>query len=190
MLPDGELREDDMTYERLTDYPLVVVPDCYVLTANQQSILEKYAQNGGKLLVAGRIAEGTDLKNDLEKSSNAVFVPIDGSKEEYMPEFMKEFARLYDDISPVVCDAENVGIQRYDNGKKTWVHILNYDYDEKEDRVKPIPELKLEIRNVNGRDPVVLTPEGIEPPRMLAQESREGISITLCNVGVYSVIAV
>ncbi len=56
--------------------------------------------------------------------------------------------------------------------------------------MNPIPELKLEIRNVKGRDPKVLTPEGIKTPTLVAKESGDCLTVTLCNVGVYAVIVI
>ncbi len=190
MLPDGELREDDLTPERLLDYPLIIVPDCYTLTENQQDILRECAKSGKKILVAGRIAEGSDLRADLEKSENAAFVPVSGSKEDYMPGFLEAFNRLYEDISPVACDAANVGIQRYDHNDDTWIHILNYDYDEENDCVDPISELKLEVRDTKGTEPKVLTPEGVAPCGIEVLKTPGGLSITLKNVGVYTVISI
>ena len=66
MLPDGDLREDDFTAEKLEGYSLVVVPDCDVLTENQQTILLRFAENGGRVIVAGRIAEGSELAEKLK----------------------------------------------------------------------------------------------------------------------------
>ena len=186
MLPDGEFREDDFRAERLEGVPLAVVPDCFVLTENQQRILLDYARNGGKILIAGRLAEGTGLKDALLETGNAVYVPLDGGKEEYMPRFMEIFEKLYAVFAPVECRLEKVGIQRYDNGGKTWVHLLNYRYDEKEDRVLPIETLEFTVRNVSG-DPEILVPAGEPVPACEVHRDGDTAKVILRNAGLYTV---
>ncbi len=186
MLPDGEFREDDFSAERLEGVPLAVLPDCFVLTENQQRILLDYARNGGKVLIAGRLAEGTGLKDALLETGNAVYVPLDGGKEEYMPRFMEMFEKLYAAFAPVECRLEKVGIQRYDNGGKTWIHLLNYRYDEKEDRVLPIETLEFTVRNVSG-DPVILVPAGEPVPACEVHRDGDTAKVILRNAGLYTV---
>ncbi|MCR5473709.1 MAG: hypothetical protein K6F28_00745 [Lachnospiraceae bacterium] len=189
MLPDGELREDDLTCDRLSPYPLIVVPDCFCVTKAQEEILLKCARDGKKILVAGRIAEG-DLKDELAKTGNAVFVPTEGQKEDYMPAFMAAFKGLYDEIAPVCCDAEKIGIQRFDDGDRTWIHILNYRYDEASDRVIPADSLEIEVRDVAGSQPLVYSPEGIEPAGIETKAGNGCIYIRLKKAGLYTIIEI
>ena len=91
MLPDGDLRPDDFSPEQLKGYPLVIVPDCFTLTASQQKILLDYAVGGGQILAAGRLAEGTSLAEDLRQTGNAVFVSLAGDRETYTARFMETF---------------------------------------------------------------------------------------------------
>ena len=189
MIPDGDLREDDFTPDRLAGYPLVVAPDCFTLTENQQRILLDYARGGGKVLVAGRLAEGTSLAEELKKTGNAVFVSLTGKKEEDVPRFMETFEPMYAAAAPVVCRAERIGVQRYDSEGRTFVHVLNYRYDEKADRVIPAEELKLTVRGVGSREPQALTPAGVAVPQMDVLRKGEDAEITLRGAGVYTVIA-
>ena len=189
MLPDGDFRMDDLTAEQLEGYPLIIVPDCWILTENQRRILLAYARNGGQVLVAGRLAEGTDLADELEKTGNAVFVTLDGGKEQYVPRFMAAFEKLYAPVSPVDCRVDKIGVQRYDSEGKTWVHLLNYRYDEQADRILPFGELRLTLRNVPEGKPEILVPEGIEPPD--CEIVRNGLitEVVLRNAGLYTVLA-
>ena len=150
----------------------------------------EYAQKkyGRKLLVAGRLAEGSSLAEDLKKTGNTVFVPLEGFKEDYMPAFMDGFHSMYDGLAPVICEAENVGIQRYDNNGRTYIHLLNYRYDEQEDHVKKIPELHLVVRDVSSDRPTVIAPEAIDVPDINIRREGEQIHITLKNVGLYAVV--
>ena len=159
-----------------------------MLTENQQRILAEYAAEGGKILIAGRIAEGSSLASELEKNENALFVSLDGDKTEYMSRFMDAFEPLYSDIAPVSCNAENIGVQRYDAEGRTWIHILNYAYDESADSVGVIKELKLSVRDVVDTDPVIYTPEDMTCPDISVVRKDSHIEIALTNVGLYTVI--
>ncbi len=189
MLPDGDLRPDDFTADQLADYPLVIVPDCDVLTENQQEILLDYARNGGQVLVAGRLAEGTSLAEELRRTGHAVFVSLDGGKDAYVPRFMEAFDALYAPVSPMECRHPRVGVQRYDQDGKTWIHLLNYQYDEQADRVQPIPRLELLLRDVPDTPPQLLTPEGVQPPEYELTRQAGLTRLLLRNPGVYTLIA-
>ena len=188
MLPDGDFRADDVTADRLEGYPLVIVPDCPVLTENQQRILLDYAKRGGKVLVSGSLAEGTGLAKQLEETGNAVFVPLSGKQDQDVPRFMAAFESLYAGFAPVECRAEKTGVQRYDNDGKTWVHVLNYRYDDRTDRVTPIEELALTVRDV-GENIKILVPEGDPVPAYEASREDGITRVILHGAGLYTVVA-
>lgn len=189
MLPDGELREDDFPEDRLDGYPLVIIPDCFFLTERQCRAILGYARKGGKILVQGRIAEGTHLKEQLEASGGAAFVGLEGTREENMARFMDTFRQLYDPLAPVACTAGDVGIQRFDSGEKTWVHLLNYRYDAGADRILPIDRLQLFVRGTGNRKLEVLVPAGEPLPVLEMKAAGNSAEITLYNTGLYTVLA-
>ena len=188
MLPDGEFREDDFTADQLEGYPLVIVPDCWTLTENQQRILLGYAQAGGKLLVAGRLAEGSGLTEKLRDAGETAFVSLDGKKEEYVRRFMQAFEEIWTPVSPAECRMEKIGMQRYDDGGRTWVHLLNYQYDEKADRVLPVERLELTLRNVAGGPPTILVPDGGPAPACELSLEDRITRIVLRDVRLYTVL--
>ncbi len=187
MLPDGEFRRDDFSPDRLEGVPLVIVPDCFLLTGRQQQILLDYARKGGQVLVQGRLAEGTSLRQELEKTGRAVFVPLEEDKT--LPRFMEAFEKLYAPIAPVTCRSREVGVQRYDRDGKTWIHLLNYRYDEKEDRVLPLETLALTVRNVPEKTPQVLVPDGMPVPECHAVRREDTAEVLVRSAGLYTVIA-
>ena len=189
MLPDGDLRPDDFRPEQLEGYPLVIVPDCFTLTDNQQKILLDYARSGGRVLAAGRLAEGTSLAEDLRQTGNAVFVSLDGDKKTYTARFLETFEALYAPVSPAECRHEKIGLQRYDRDGKTWIHLLNYQYDEAADRVLPLPELRLTARSLPGTAPEILAPEGHPVPACEIRRDGDLAEIILRNVGLYTILA-
>ena len=190
MLPDGGFRPDDFTPERLEGYPLIVVPDCFTLTRNQCEILADYAKKGGKVLVTGRLAEGSSLREDLEQTRNAVFVSQDQTweKESSLREFMDAFDRLYSLCAPVECRAEKIGVQRYDKDGRTWIHLINYRYDESSDRILPVDRLKLSVRNIPEKEPVLYVPGSDPVPACELERFADHAEILLRNVGLYTII--
>ena len=189
MLPDGDLRPDDFRAEQLEGYPLVIVPDCHVLTENQQEILLDYARGGGQVLIAGRLAEGSSLADDLRRTGNAVTVSLEGGKDAYMPRFMAAFEAMYAPVCPAECRHGKIGMQRYDREGKTWIHLLNYRYDEAAGRVLPLDTLELTLRDVPGSKPVLLVPEGDPVPEYEAVQDGNLTRVTLRNVGLYTILA-
>ena len=184
MLPDGDLREDCLAADALEGYPLVIAPDCFTLTEKQQSLLLDYAKGGGKVLVAGRLAEGAGLAEALEKTGNAVFVSLDGGQDAYVKRFMEAFETAYAPAAPAECREEKIGIQRYDADGKTWIHVMNYRYDEAEDRVRPAPCLRIRVPDLAGKTLKCYTPEGVQAPGCAA----EGTELVLRNAGLYTII--
>ena len=188
MLPDGDFRPDDFTADRLAGYPMVIVPDNYVLTENQQHILLDYAKAGGKVLVVGRLAEGTALLSDLLATGNAVHVPINPADTSYMEAFLSAFEAMYAPIAPAVCADERVGIQRFDDENGTYVHILNYQYSAELDRIEAIPELDLHVKGVAGNKLEILALDGKTPTNHSIHMDNSDICIQLKNVGLYTVL--
>ena len=188
MLPDGFFRPDDFSPEQLAGYPLVIVPDCFTLTENQQEILLAYARGGGQVLAAGRLAEDTALAEELSRTGNAVFVSLEGGREEYVPRFMAAFEKAFAPVSPVECRHEKAGVQRYDREGKTWIHLLNYNYNEAADRVEPLEKLEITLRNVSG-NPTVLVQEGDPLPETEISRDGDLTRVTLRNAGLYTVLS-
>ncbi len=189
MLPDGDFRADDFTADRLADYPMVITPDNYTLTENQQKILLNYAKAGGKVLVAGRLAEGTELLQALLQTGNAVYVPISMTDTGYMAAFMEAFEAMYAPIAPAMCDDKRVGIQRFDDENSTYVHVLNYQYNAEKDCIDPIPELTIRVKDVVGKKLEILTLDGKENVCSVINMDNSDINVCLKDVGVYTVLA-
>ena len=189
MLPDGDFRADDFTADRLSGYPMVIVPDDDVLTENQQRILLDYARAGGKVLVVGRLAEGTSLLGDLLATGNAVHVPIDPADTSYMDAFLTAFEAMYAPIAPAVCEDERVGIQRFDDENGTYVHILNYQYNADRDCIDPIAEVTVRVKDVIGRKLEILVLDGNSIPEYTVDMDDSDMCIHLRNAGLYTVLA-
>lgn len=188
MLPDGDLREDDMTEDWLRPYPMIVIPDCDVMTENQAGLILDYVRSGGKALIYGRLAENTDLAQQLRGMPGVVFVPASENVAEGMAAFNAAFQAMYAPLSCIECSDNRVGLQRLDADGCTYVHLMNYGYDPQADGVQPLPEVTLTLRGTEG-DVRLYTLDGRLPAATWHREN-DVLKITLRNVPVYTVVAV
>lgn len=189
MLPDGHFRADDFTADRISGYPMIIVPDAFVLTENQQQILLDYEANGGQVLVLGRLAEGSGLLAQLMETGNAVHVPIAEDGTGYMNAFLQAFHAMYAPIAPVDCRAEKIGVQRYDDEAGTYVHILNYRYSTAKDAIEPADQLCVRVKGAAGKALSVFVPDGLSAPECTVEADGADVHVTLKNAGLYAVLA-
>lgn len=188
MLPDGDLRPDDMTADWLKPYPMIIIPDCNELTDNQAQLVLDYARQGGKVLVYGRLAENTDLAAQLKPMGNVVFVAAQEDVAQGMAAFNAAFQAMYAPLNTVVCSDKRLGLQRFDKDGRAFVHLLNYGYDAKADQVQPLPEVTLTLTQTTG-EPQVHTLDGVLP-EMVWHRQGDQLTVTLHQVPVYTVVTV
>ncbi len=65
---------------------------------------------------------------------------------------------------------------------------MNYNYDEESDRVQPLEELTLSVRDIGDDQPFVFTPDGISSPDIRTVGNGSSTEIVLTNVGLYTLI--
>ena len=189
MMPDGDLREDDFSAEKIASYSMVIAPDCCVLTQNQADILYDYAKAGGLLLVYGRLAENTDLRQKLEAFPNVRFVDFGKEKTPCFPQFEAAFREMYGQICTAECSFPEIGMQRYDTDGKTFVHLLNYDYDPEKDVITAQNDVTIRLTSLCGETVRVYTLDG-ETDAFTVAKDEDTLTITLRSVPVYMVIVV
>jgi len=189
MMADDEFRKDDLGAETLALYPMIVLPDCYVITQNQAQLIEDYAKNGGKVLVYGRLGENTDLVSRLQGMDNVKFVATSEDMKASMEVFRKEFADMYATVSAVSCSDTRLGMQRFDADGKTYVHLLNYCYDNDKDQIEPIDEVEITLKEVSDGIIHVYHLDG-ETTNFEVEMEGETVKVILKDVPVYTVITV
>ena len=102
---------------------------------------------------------------------------------------METFEALYAPIAPVECRMEKIGVHRFDQDGKVWIHLLNYQYDEQADRIIPVRKLHLTARNLPGSDPEILAPKGSPVPEYTISHNGDLAEIMLYGAGLYTVLA-
>ena len=183
MMPDGVLREDEFTAEEIAGYRMLVVPDCFTITQGQADAILEFAKSGAPVLIYGRLAEGSSLADTLGEYENVCFA-ADG-----IDEFAQCFDRMYGPVSVAECSDRRIGMSRYDSKDGTFVHLINYDYSEEADQVKPAEEVTVTLKNLSGRNVRVHRLDAETDEYTLRYEG-DACVITLRNVPVYTVIEI
>ena len=183
MMPDGVLREDEFTAEEIAGYRMLVVPDCFTITQGQADAILEFAKSGAPVLIYGRLAEGSSLADTLGEYENVCFAA------EGIDEFAQCFDRMYGPVSVAECSDRRIGMNRYDTKDGTFVHLINYDYSEEADQVKPAGEVTVTLKDLPGRNVRVHRLDAETDEYTLRYEG-DACVITLRNVPVYTVIEI
>jgi hypothetical protein len=138
MFPEGERRPDTLTEEDLGRYRTVIAPGCDELTPRQLELLEAFVEGGGRLVALG------ELGANLGDAASALFGRDGVTRGEAFG-----FALEQLDGGPQVrvTDGETdaaISLQRIEGGAA--LHLIRYDHDDVEDRVRPLDRLVLEVR--------------------------------------------
>lgn len=145
-MADGDLREDSFSIADIQNYELIVLPACNTLTENQAVTIDKYAANGGKVLIFGDAAE--NIGGWLEKMKeykNVVYCLNDSYKPKALNEFNTAFEAVHKDVWRVKTDNASVGLQTHALENGLAIHLVNYDYSKELDAVESIDELNIKI---------------------------------------------
>lgn len=189
MLADGDLRNDTFTLSDLEGTELLVLPDCWSLTANQADVLYHYAGSGRKLLVWGRVGENIDgYREKLSAFDNVIFCDNPASKPEAIALLKKAFVREYadDSVWQVRTNMPGIGLQLHKNSDCRSIHLINYNYDKASDSIRDIPSITVEINMPVGNVKVhTLTGASVQYDR---SEENGITALTLKDMPLYAVI--
>lgn len=197
MFGDEDVRPDVVSADDWKQYEMIILPECDVLTKNQMEELEKYAQGGGKLLLFGRTAENCPaFAERLLSCDNVIFCDNPDSRRAAMQNFEKVFDELDERIAQVRVTVEDaakqsfVGVHSHKNGSFFTIHLLNYNYDSKEDKVLPLANVHLSARLPENARTVRCTSldESMPECNISMQEGR--LDVLLREMPLYVVVEV
>ena len=158
MFGDDELRPDRVNAEDWKQYDLIVLPECTVLTENQCEELERFAQNGGKLLLFGETASNhPGWAARMAKLSSVTVADNPASVREAMQSFAAAFCKAVTGGEQITIetgrteDRAAIGAHTHRNGETRCLQLLNYRYDKNADRVLPIEHVKIRLRTDRTR---------------------------------------
>jgi hypothetical protein len=135
--PDGELRADSLVIDDLVGYGTIVLPDCRYLSAAQASLIGRFLERKGRVVVVGAFAENLSEVERERLVGHPGLSVEDGFTVE----------ALGDDPQVRVVRGESdlaLTIRRV--GDRAALHFIRYDYDEEADAVPVLDELALEVR--------------------------------------------
>jgi hypothetical protein len=136
--PDGDLRPDGLQQDDIDRYRTLIVPACEVLTDRQAALLEGYLEGGGRLVVLGAL--GTNLSDRMPPLLERPDV-ISAEPFRFSLDLVPDGAQVV--MADGAVDAA-VTLQRVPEGAA--LHLIRYDYDESQDRMRPIDRLELQVR--------------------------------------------
>lgn len=158
MFGDDELRPDRVNAEDWKQYDLIVLPECTVLTENQCEELERFAQNGGKLLLFGETASNhPGWAARMAKLPSVTVAENPASVREAMQSFAAAFCKAVTGGEQITIetgrteDRAAIGAHTHRNGETRCLQLLNYRYDKNADRVLPIEHVKIRLRTDRTR---------------------------------------
>ena len=177
--PDGDLRPDSLTSANISQYRVIILPDCRYLTREQTQVLQDFLEQEGRLLVIG------ELGTNLQRAEREAILNHPGTRQvEPGASFDLNWLPFGQQLNLSVPADIAVNVQRVDDGVA--VHILRYDYDSRRDQVPALDELTIDLR-LDGKfnDLDVFSPG--EPPQAELEASGESPRIRLKNIPLYSI---
>jgi hypothetical protein len=137
--PEGELRADTLTASDLGQYQVLVAPAVSWLTHAQAALLEAFLAGGGRLLVLGAFGGNLAGGQRARILAHPRVVAAEGAfAVAQLPNGPQ--VRVADGARPDIA----LTLQRAQH--EVAMHMIRYDYDDKNDRVPPLPALRLDVR--------------------------------------------
>ena len=180
--PDGRLREDHVSADRLRGYRTLLLPQCSYLTTGQAEALLEFLEDGGHLAAIGPLGE-----NLPEKTREALLAHDRVKRYRSAEEALREDAlgRSQVMLSPPL----DIGlhIQGLDSGAAA-VHIVNYAYDTAADRVVSREVLDVGVRLAGSFSSATLFVPGTEARQVELRAADSVYHFRLDHVPVYCVV--
>jgi hypothetical protein len=178
--PDGDLRPDTLTSENLSQYRVIILPDCRYLTGGQAQVLHGFLEQEGRLLVIGEL--GANLQ---PAERDAIMSHVGTRQVEPGASFDLNWLPFGQQLHLSVPADIAVNVQRVNSGVA--LHILRYDYDSQRDQVPALDELILDLRLAGKYNSLEVFCPG-EAPQAELEASGESPRIRLKNIPLYSII--
>lgn len=186
---DGELKRDDLCFDDIKNYKLIILPDCEILTKNQTEVLRRFAEGGSELIILGRAAENIPgWLSDMKGRKNVLYCENTLSKVESLENFSRCFSDAYEGVWQVKVDNPNVGVQMHRTADGLAIHLLNYSYSKEKDAMVTIPQLKVKLREGGKFNSIKMYTPDDRPIKYSCESDGTDICLTLYNLPIYVII--
>jgi hypothetical protein len=165
ILGHHEVWDDVQVLESLSRYKTVVLPFVDCIDDAQSEAIKRFAEAGGNLIAVGALPvrdEDYALRKEPTLTQTNVplgklkFVPLSTLTEYYQnsirdahfdPDNRKRIVSPLGNARQVTTNAsQDVGINIFNRGSRTIVHLVNYAYDPETDQIEPKKNISLKIR--------------------------------------------
>jgi hypothetical protein len=116
---DGEFVDKPITMSDLEKYSVVVIPDYYDLDVETNNLLDQFVQQGGRVVRADNIPDGSDLVAEIRGTSVDLGLETNASE----------------DLSMMIYEREN----------SLLIHLINYSYDNRARDFTPQTQIEITI---------------------------------------------
>jgi hypothetical protein len=179
ILPDEELRPNDLSAESLARYETIVLPSLFAVSPAQNDAIAAYLDQGGRAVVHGEY--GAELRHGEAQR-------VLGHPSTTVVGIVEEIAAAVTDVVDVdLGPLGAVGVHSLADGSVA-VHLLNYDYDAAADAVRVRTDVPVKVQLGDAfQSASVITPEHGEREVHL-QKTDDGWSVTVPALGTYAVV--
>ena len=160
-----EVWDDAEALDSLSRYKTVVLPFVDCIDDAQLEAIKRFAEAGGNLIAAGAVPvrdedyvlrEEPTLTQANVPPGKLKIVPLSTLTEYYQnsirdahfdPDNRKRIVSPFENAWQVTTNAsQDVGINIFNRGSRTIVHLVNYAYDAETDQIEPKKNITLKIR--------------------------------------------
>jgi hypothetical protein len=120
--------DQNLTRDRLSQYPAVILPKTIVLSDQQLHVLSEYSSNGGLLLSRGETGSLSELGESRQTSGIKNSIKIENVKTSAAAAAI--VAKLKSNRSTVITSPWTVRVAVYSQPNRLLLHLVNYDRDE------------------------------------------------------------
>ena len=206
-----------LTRDQINDFELVIIPELTDITDNHAETLLQYMQSGGKLLAFASPTQINNIRNqrgadthvnqllnyiDQEEATvgdgmlftiNQVkgTLYIDSPDEPTRNDFINMITNTGTSLQITGMTGNAIGKTMYSNEDSAVIHLINYQYDWAQDKVKPPTSYTLEITLPKTLTDQPLTITYITPEtenQLTYTENDNGIELTIPSLDVWGII--
>ncbi len=179
VLPDEVLRPNDVTAERLGAYATVVVPDAWNISPAQHDELVAYLAAGGSVVING--AYGTELP------AGAAAAVLEHANTTVVPGIAEIAAHTPEEVVGHLDELSAASIHALADGSLA-LHVVNYDFDDEADRVRPRAQFSIGIRTDRAFSRAELRQPGAEPRELPITVADGTASVVIDRLDLYAVV--
>lgn len=178
VLPDEDLRANDVTAESLARYEAVVLPDVWAVSDAQHEALLGYADGGGRILVHGSYGDEIEssARRTLLTHANVTMVGAVDQLASLLP------LDVVAELGPLAA----ASLHTLEEGVA--LHVVNYDYDDDADEVRRRSNVSVGVRLDERFSTATLHRPGSEPVALDVIDRYGVWSVTIPELATYAVI--